>query len=160
MNDQQRQFVRANPQMSNLEIGKALGLPRSTVSSYVLRNCRRTPEQNAANHARANRQTGERSRQLTGAKNPRWRGGISKNFYHYKKIQNERYPDRVAARVAVAHAVRAGKLERLPCEACGTPKSFAHHDDYTKPLGVRWLCRPCHLKEHGGIWNSTHRKAA
>lgn len=34
------------------------------------------------------------------------------------------------------------------CEKCGAPKAHAHHDDYTKPLDVRWLCRSCHGVEH------------
>lgn len=23
-----------------------------------------------------------------------------------------------------------------------------HHPDYSKPLEVVWMCRPCHLAEH------------
>lgn len=41
-----------------------------------------------------------------------------------------------------------GKLEKLPCEKCGDPESQMHHDDYSKPLDVTWLCRPCHLELH------------
>lgn len=41
-----------------------------------------------------------------------------------------------------------GKLAKMPCEKCGTPDSEKHHDDYEKPLDVRWLCRACHLAEH------------
>lgn len=33
-----------------------------------------------------------------------------------------------------------GRLVRKPCEACGSEKSQAHHDDYSKPLDVRWFC--------------------
>lgn len=52
------------------------------------------------------------------------------------------------ARAAVNHAVARGKMERKPCEVCGDPKSDGHHDDYAKPLDVRWLCRPHHMEVH------------
>jgi hypothetical protein len=34
------------------------------------------------------------------------------------------------------------------CETCGSPKAQAHHDDYERPLNVRWLCTVCHGMEH------------
>ncbi len=43
---------------------------------------------------------------------------------------------------------RRGKLIPQPCERCGVEHAQKHHEDYTKPLEVRWLCRPCHLAEH------------
>lgn len=43
---------------------------------------------------------------------------------------------------------RRGKIVRQPCERCGGPAE-KHHDDYDKPLAVRWLCRACHLNIHG-----------
>jgi ribosomal protein S27AE len=48
----------------------------------------------------------------------------------------------------VAAAVAAGKLVRQPCEVCGATVAQAHHDDYDKPLEVRWLCKPCHWAHH------------
>lgn len=31
------------------------------------------------------------------------------------------------------------------CESCGEAKPLdGHHEDYSKPLEVVWLCRPCH----------------
>ena len=54
------------------------------------------------------------------------------------------------ARWAAHHAVASGKLVRVPCK-CGEPKSEAHHPDYSKPLEVLWLCRPCHNEEHKAI---------
>lgn len=60
----------------------------------------------------------------------------------------EKYPDRQKARTAVGNAIRDGRLIRRPCEVCGIAKSEAHHDDYSKPLDVRWLCRRHHEEHH------------
>lgn len=43
---------------------------------------------------------------------------------------------------------RRGKIEKKPCKVCGSEQSQMHHHDYSKPLEVEWLCRPCHLQEH------------
>lgn len=64
----------------------------------------------------------------------------------------ERNPEKRAAHVAVGNAIRSGVLHRCPCEVCGSPNTQAHHDDYGKPLDVRWLCSR-HHREH-------HRKSA
>src|SRR5260221_390749 len=48
---------------------------------------------------------------------------------------------------------RRGKLIRQPCEKCGDLFAEKHHDDYTKPLAVKWLCRSCHLALHRKIFH-------
>lgn len=54
----------------------------------------------------------------------------------------------------VMKAVARGRLIRPDdCEACGyvgraTRDIHAHHDDYSKPLDVRWLCSSCHKRHH------------
>lgn len=58
-------------------------------------------------------------------------------------------PEKTAARAAVNRAVRSGRLTKKPCEVCGCVDVDGHHDDYSKPLEVRWLCRVHHLIEHG-----------
>jgi RNase P subunit RPR2 len=55
-------------------------------------------------------------------------------------------------------AVRLGKLIRpYACERCdtipepdhqGRSTIHGHHNDYTKPLEVVWLCKSCHRDEH------------
>lgn len=54
-----------------------------------------------------------------------------------------------AARRKVATEIEAGRLVRGSCEDCGAMRADAHHDDYARPLAVRWLCRRCHFKEPG-----------
>lgn len=85
---------------------------------------------------------------LKGAANPRWLGGVSNDNMRYRRRQVERHPVEEAARKAVRAAIAAGHLVRQPCEVCAAEKVQAHHDDYSKPLDVRWLCRPHHDEHH------------
>jgi hypothetical protein len=66
------------------------------------------------------------------------------------KAYNERWPMKYAAKVITGNAIRDGILTRAEsCEVCGsTDRIEGHHDDYTKPLEVRWLCCKCHVDWH------------
>lgn len=44
--------------------------------------------------------------------------------------------------------LRRGKIKREPCARCGDLFAEMHHADYSKPLEIEWLCRPCHLAHH------------
>jgi hypothetical protein len=56
-------------------------------------------------------------------------------------------PEKNKAYHIINEAIRTGKLKRLPCQICKSPKSHAHHDNYKKPLDVKWLC-PQHHKDY------------
>lgn len=58
--------------------------------------------------------------------------------------------EKMRAREAARYAVSTGALIRCPCEVCGAIKVQAHHDDYSKPLAVRWLCVTHHAAHHRG----------
>jgi hypothetical protein len=74
----------------------------------------------------------------------------------FRAFVAERRRMRRRARVALGNAVRDGRVSRSAyCDACGAHDERlgpwwleAHHDDYTAPLAVRWLCVPCHRAEH------------
>lgn len=68
-----------------------------------------------------------------------------------RKRQPNRDPRKQKARWSAANAIRDGRLPRQPCEVCGSPKTDAHHDDYERPLDVRWLCRECHTQYHAAL---------
>lgn len=68
----------------------------------------------------------------------------------YLRRCRKEHPEVFRARNAVNNAVRKGRLLRQPCERCGWSPAEAHHDDYSRPLDVRWLCFRCHREgEHG-----------
>lgn len=57
---------------------------------------------------------------------------------------------RAMARSAFNHYLRDKNIKREPCEICGK-EAEGHHDDYDKPLDVRWLCF-----EHHRQWHTIH----
>lgn len=68
----------------------------------------------------------------------------------YAARRLERNPEKAIAWRSVSNAIRDGRLAKKPCESCGTTHRVqAHHDDYSRPLDVRWLCFRHHLEHHG-----------
>lgn len=49
---------------------------------------------------------------------------------------------------AVSNAIRDGKLQKKPCSICGAEPAEAHHEDYSDPLNVIWLCTTHHSRLH------------
>lgn len=108
-------------------------------------NIKRTPEQ-----ARYVQGKNNLNGNQAGKNNGNWKGGISKDNYHYKKLQKERYPERIKARSKVNRAIRSGKLRKENCKFCGTDQNIqAHIKDYDKPVkSVVWCCRQCNIIHH------------
>lgn len=59
---------------------------------------------------------------------------------------NRQNPEKKWAHKAVAQAKARGELVPQPCEVCGAQMTHAHHDDYARPLDVRWLCPTHHAQ--------------
>jgi len=111
-----------------------------------------------------------RQRELRLRDDPAWiesqrRRGREKYYRLYRPenpIHRRRdgWPDEVKAwaRTKLHNAIRDGRIERPnSCESCGRmpPRGKkcgieAHHEDYNKPLEVRWLCTPCHVLADAG----------
>ena len=66
----------------------------------------------------------------------------------HTKAFRQRFPEKRAAHLAVARALWAGTLKKLPCSVCGKVDSESHHEDYSQPLEVIWFCRAHHAAHH------------
>lgn len=72
-----------------------------------------------------------------------------RNKKGYLKEYRLKYPNKYKATNMVGHAIRDKKLFKEPCCVCGrTDNIHAHHDDYLKPLNIRWLCAAHHKQWH------------
>jgi len=70
-----------------------------------------------------------------------------------RETYRERHPDKISARNTVNNALYRGEIAKPDsCEDCGrlteSRRLHAHHDDYSKPLEVKWKCLRCHWDEH------------
>jgi Zn finger protein HypA/HybF involved in hydrogenase expression len=91
--------------------------------------------------------------------------GIGPNDTPAARLRKRRWTDankeaqapKNRTRILTLRAIKSGALVRPEaCEVCnkavtrkdGVTAIQAHHDDYTKPLSVRWLCPKCHKAWH------------
>lgn len=79
---------------------------------------------------------------------PIWRAKNRRKTVEYAHAQDLKWPEKRKARMACQHAVRTGKIVRGCCVVCGNPKTQGHHEDYSKPLDVVWLCVKHHAEVH------------
>jgi hypothetical protein len=53
-------------------------------------------------------------------------------------------PEKVKAQRIVFVEIRAGRLKSQPCDVCGLFPTESHHENYSEPLNIRWLCKKHH----------------
>jgi len=83
------------------------------------------------------------------ARREKYRDTIHVRHQAYKKANKVK----MKAHRLVAKAVKDGDLVRPEhCTCCGRAGIIeGHHDDYTMPLVVNWLCTCCHGKRHSEL---------
>jgi len=114
-----------HPQMADGHLNKCKGCCKEQAGEYS-----RT-ERGKEMDRRRNKKAGRRA----------WMAGATRRG-------REKHPDHYKANQAVAHALRAGRLQKKPCAVCGTNRVDGHHEDYARPLEVIWLCRRHHRDLH------------
>ncbi len=71
-----------------------------------------------------------------------------KENQHYTKERRKREPWKYKAYLRVKRGLASGKIVKTPCSVCGSIAVEGHHEDYTKPLDVIWLCKIHHEEIH------------
>ena len=70
-------------------------------------------------------------------------------IYEVTKSYRENNKKKYRAHGKIAYEIKMGNLTKKPCEICGSISNLnAHHDDYDKPLDIRWLCSKHHAEWH------------
>jgi len=83
----------------------------------------------------------------------RWRNNKERRekVYARTKEWGNKNPHKKNASIIVNNAVRDGRIIKTPCIVCGaTHMIHGHHEDYSKPLDVIWLCAIHHQQHHHG----------
>jgi hypothetical protein len=102
----------------------------------IARYRRQAKEWSKANRARR-RKTNKEWRVKAGKRHLE----VSRKWHRNNRLANK-------AHIAVKSAIQKGKLIRPnACSECAKAcKPQGHHEDYSKPLEVIWLCVTCHKK--------------
>lgn len=85
------------------------------------------------------------------AKDLRWKSINKAHVNEHDRQRMAANPEKCVARRLVRSAIAAGTLVRKPCEVCGASRTHGHHEDYSKPLDVNWLCPKHHAARHSAI---------
>lgn len=107
------------------------------------KSCRKKYSANNAKHINDyNRDWRKRNPQKAYISTNKWRNANRVKISCYKKVST---------------ALGNGSLIKEPCTICGSLKSEAHHEDYSKPLAVIWLCSKHHSERHTELRRITNR---
>ena len=83
--------------------------------------------------------------------NQKKRARRKRNPLYWLERELQRDPLKFPANRKVRTQVQLGKIKKpTHCEECLEPSVIlhGHHEDYSKPLEVQWLCPKCHGKRH------------
>ena len=72
----------------------------------------------------------------------------NRSRWHAQEKWASDHPLEVWAHYCLGVGLKRGLIVREACEVCGADDTDGHHEDYQKPLDVRWLCRRHHKAEH------------
>ncbi|MFY4731279.1 hypothetical protein [Nitrospira sp. BLG_2] len=72
--------------------------------------------------------------------------------YRARQIESDkkRDPVKTGARALIRNLIYEGRLVRGSCVFCDDPNTHGHHEDYSQPTRIVWLCQKHHVDVHAG----------
>lgn len=124
--------------------------PRAYGRNPICIVCHNEKEEGYLNSSYCKKCTTERKRRI---RQEKMQDPVYRNMVKEKEREKSRADIQIkikrACRSATNRAIAFGKLVKQPCEVCGVNENIdAHHDDYTDPLNIRWLCKTHHMQHH------------
>ena len=81
-----------------------------------------------------------------------WKEKNKSHLRRYWRRYKRQLPEEIKkAYVVFKQAKLTGAISPQPCEICGMEPTVGHHEDYSKPLEVVWLCDLHHREIHGRL---------
>jgi predicted transposase YbfD/YdcC len=102
------------------------------------------------------RNEGKKIRWRSLCKNCIRKTGKKYNKTNGKKISSTKWKkqnkEKIRAQWTVENNLRARKLIKESCGRCRSTKNIhAHHEDYSRPLNIVWLCAKHHKERHAEL---------
>ena len=138
------EYRRKNREACNAYMRKWRARNRDALSTYERKRRRENHEAVNANERKRYRE----NRDAINDHRRKWRSENREAVNRHQRNYFRKYPDRKRAKAAIRDAIRRGHLIPEPCFACAAEKVDAHHEDYSKPYEILWLCRSCHTAYH------------
>jgi hypothetical protein len=129
-----------HPKMADGHLGKCKSCTKKDVTEHRNAKLEEVRAYDRARWQNPERRAANKQRRRT----PEWRAYEMRRQAERRRLE----PDKYRAWGAVSNALRRGKLVKQPCEICGSTTVEAHHEDYSRPLDVHWLCQE-HHRTHG-----------
>jgi len=131
--------------------------PDKRIKSGYSTLCKKCDSERCEEYRKKNRETCDKSKKEWVERKLKKNPNFHKERYQknkektaeYKKINAEKYRIQTRARCKISLDIFCGKLKRPDiCESClgRFSKIEAHHEDYSKPREIIWLCIKCHKK--------------
>jgi hypothetical protein len=116
--------------------------------NYYCISCHRQNGRNSRNRHKKKRDA--INREYYSQNKERWRD--------YSKKFSKKNPEIKFAHKIITELKRLGLIEQQPCYVCDAPKAQAHHEDYSLPHDILWLCNSCHKQRHREINDEKRRR--